>query len=320
VHRSERRVDVLDRLDQDPDAGEIVDLVELLAADHHLLVDRIEVLRSPVDVRLDAGLAEARACGLEHAVDVRLSLAPAALDEAGDLAVRARMHRLEGEVLELPLDLLDPEAVRERRVDLERLGRDPLLLVGRERRERPHVVQAIRELDQQDADVARHRHDHLANVLRLLLLAAAERQRLELREPVDDPRDGRRELALEVLERDVRVLDGVVEQRRLQRGRVEAEVGDEPCDGEGVLDERLAGLASLPFVMELGERVRALDLLEIGLRVVAADDLEEPVEPVARRAIARTQPREQATTTLGPDLLLAVHRSQCRPGPADARG
>ena len=37
--------------------------------------------------------------------------------------------------------------------------------------ERPHVVRAVGELDQDDADVARHREDHLAEVLGLLLLA-----------------------------------------------------------------------------------------------------------------------------------------------------
>jgi hypothetical protein len=47
-------------------------------------------------------------------------------------------------------------------------------------------VQPVGELDQQDADVAGHRHDHLADVLGLFLLPAVERDRVELGEAVHD--------------------------------------------------------------------------------------------------------------------------------------
>jgi hypothetical protein len=40
--------------------------------------------------------------------------------------------------------------------------------------ERPHVVQAVRELDQDHADVLGHGEDHLAEVLGLLFLRGLE--------------------------------------------------------------------------------------------------------------------------------------------------
>ena len=55
--------------------------------------------------------------------------------------------------------------------------------------ERAHVVQAVGELDEQDADVARHRDDHLADVLGLRQLAGAELDLVELGQAVDDPGD-----------------------------------------------------------------------------------------------------------------------------------
>ena len=177
-----------------------MDLVELLAADHHLLVDRVEVLRAALDVRLHAELLQLRAERGLHLLEELLPFAAARLHEVGDLAVRARVQRLERQVLELPLQLLDTEAVGERGVDLERLVR--VLRPARlgERRERAHVVQAVGELHEQDADVARHRDDHLADVLRLGELAAAELQLVQLGEPVDDPRDLVAELLLDVAE------------------------------------------------------------------------------------------------------------------------
>ena len=69
-------------------------------------------------------------------------------------------------------------------------------LAGGQRRERAHVVEPVGELDQQDADVARHRHDHLAHVLGLRQLAGLELQLVELRQAVDDLGDVVAELLL----------------------------------------------------------------------------------------------------------------------------
>ena len=81
------------------------------------------------------------------------------------------MQRREREVLELPLDRVDAEPVRDRRVDLEGLlGLLDLLLLGY-RADRAHVVQAVGELDQDDPDVRGHRDHHLAVVLGLRLVA-----------------------------------------------------------------------------------------------------------------------------------------------------
>jgi hypothetical protein len=124
---------------------------------------------------------------------------------------------LEGEVLELPLDLEDPQAMRERRVDLERLGRLRLLLRPGEDPERSHVVQSVGQLDDQHPDVARHRHDHLADVLGLLLLARAVLDLVELRHPVHESGHLVAELSLDDLQAHVGVLDDVVEERRDER-------------------------------------------------------------------------------------------------------
>src|SRR4029453_15939012 len=67
-----------------------------------------------------------------------------------DLLVLARVQRGEGQVLDLPLDRVDAEPMRDRRVDLQGLlGLVDLLLLG-QRADRAHVVQAIGELDEDD--------------------------------------------------------------------------------------------------------------------------------------------------------------------------
>src|SRR5207245_11191 len=71
----------------------------------------------------------------------------------GDLLVMLGLEVFKREILELPLDLPDPQAVRERRVDVHGLPRGAPLLLGRERRERPHVMEAVAELHDDDPQV-----------------------------------------------------------------------------------------------------------------------------------------------------------------------
>jgi len=132
------------------------------------------VLGPAGDVRGNVELVELgleQGGGLTH---VRLPVGALLVDHGFDLGVLAGMQHLEGEILELPLERVDTETVSERGVHLERLARLLHLFLLAQVLDRAHVVQSIGELDQDDAHVARHRHDHLAVVLGLGLLAALE--------------------------------------------------------------------------------------------------------------------------------------------------
>ncbi len=74
------------------------------------------------DVRLDADFAELGAQERAGLLDIALALGSLLGDELLDLLVLAGMQALERQVLQLPLDRVDPEPVRQRRVDLERLA------------------------------------------------------------------------------------------------------------------------------------------------------------------------------------------------------
>ena len=121
------------------------------------------------------------ACGLErlaqpgaHRAEERLALLALGRDTLRDLLVRCGLEGLETQVLELALDARHAEPVRERRVDVEGLGRDPLHLFRFQVFQRAHVVEPVRELDEDDAQVAGHGQQHLAEVLGLLRAVAVE--------------------------------------------------------------------------------------------------------------------------------------------------
>ena len=228
----------------------------------------------------DVGLLEiALELGRRH-LDLLLAVGPAVGDHRLDLGVLARMQDLEREILELPLDGVDPEPVGERRVDLEGLLRLLHLLLLAEVLDRAHVVEPVGELDQDHAHVLRHRDDHLPVVLRLRLLAALEADAGELGDALHEQRDVRPERSLELVEVGLGVLDHVVQQRRGDRLLVEVELRADQGDAERVVDERLAGAAHLAAVCPLGLVEGAADQLLVDARVVGLDACDQLTDEV----------------------------------------
>ena len=146
------------------------------------------------------------------------------------------------------LTRVDAEPVRDRRVDLEGLARLAHLRLLAHVLDRAHVVEPVRELDQDHADVAGHRDDELAVVLRLGLLAARELDARQLGDALDEHGDLLAELGLDVLDLDAGVLDRVVEQRRGDRRLVHPQPGEDLGHAPRMVDELLTRTAHLAFV------------------------------------------------------------------------
>ena len=265
-------------LDDHAHRGEVVDLVELAALAGHLVVDRVEVLRAAGDVDGDVDLLELAEQDVGGLGDVTLAVGAPLGDHRLDLGVLARVQRLEGEILELPLERVDTEPVRERRVDLERLPRLLDLLLLAEVLDRAEVVEAVGELDEDDAHVLGHRHDHLPVVLRLRLLAGLELDARQLRDAVDERGDLVAELLADGVELDAGVLDDVVEERGGDRLLVEAQAGADRRDADRMRDERLARAALLALVGRGGEAKRARDELDVDVRALRGELGEQPFE------------------------------------------
>ena len=122
---------VTHNLDIVAETDRVVDLFERTLRPFHLRVDRPQVLRAAVDLARHAVVDHLALDELLDVVDVLESLGAGLRDLGGELVVLAGVQVLEREVLELDLHPLDAEPVRERCVDLHRLGGDPLLLLGR---------------------------------------------------------------------------------------------------------------------------------------------------------------------------------------------
>ena len=208
-----------------------------------------------------------------------------------DDAVAARVQRLEAQLLELGLDRVDAEAIGDRRVDLQRLARDGAALGRRHGAERAHVVRAVGELDHDDADVAHHRQQHLAEALGLRLGAAAELDLVELGDAVDQLGDVGAEALGDLVLRGRRVLDDVVQDRRDDRRRIQVQVGEDVGDRDRMGDVRLAAQALLAFVGLGAELVGVADAIDLRRRQVGLE-LVEQLRDADRASSGRQQTQD----------------------------
>ena len=129
---------------------------------------------------------------------------------------------------------------------------------------RPHVVETVGQLDDDDADVLGHGEEHLAQVERLLLRKRAHGDVRKLGDAVHELGDLLAKKSLDLLEGGVGVLHGVVKQPRAECVRVGVQVlGQDYGDLDGVVDVGLAALALLAPVVAQRKAVGLLDPLHI---------------------------------------------------------
>ncbi len=108
--------------------------------------------------------------------------------------------------------------------------------------ERAHVVQAVGELDEDDADVVDHGQHHLAQVFGLLLFAGGEIDLADLGDALDDVRDLLAEFLADFDDGDRGVFDGIVQQAGGDGDRIHLHVGQNVArlraDGRGRVRRR----------------------------------------------------------------------------------
>ena len=120
-------------------------------------------------------------------------------------------------------------------------------------------MQPVGELDEDDADILRHRQQHLAEALCLRVLARLELDLVELGHAVDHVGDGLSERRFDLGLGDLGVLHHVVEESGGEALRVESPLRQDAGDRQRMGDVGFAGLAELALVRVFGKCERALD-------------------------------------------------------------
>ncbi len=157
-----------------PDGPHISHKVEGLSLLGHLLVDRIDMLRTSADLGPDiVTLQQSQQVGLDG-FDLLLTVWTSLLDLFGDLLVLFRVEIPEAQVFQFPLDLPDAKPICQRCKNIQGFLGDALALVFGHKAQRAHIVQAVCQLDQYHADVVPHGQECLAQCLGNKILFASE--------------------------------------------------------------------------------------------------------------------------------------------------
>ena len=197
---------------------------------------------------------------------VGFAASPSFVDIGGDHPVSIRLKIAEAQVFQFPLDLPDTQTIRQRRENIQRFLRDHALLFGGHVTERAHVVQAIRQLNDDHAHVVAHRQRHLADVFQFLVEVPPalvqfrlDRQVFQFGHAVYNIGNRRAKFTAQFLAGDVGIFDQVVHQRRSNRLSVEMHLGEDVRYRDAVGEVRFARLTELPCVCRFCLRVGTLD-------------------------------------------------------------
>ena len=117
--------------EDDAHGEDVVDFLEGDVLVLHLAPDGVGTLDASLDVVLEAHLVERLADGRGEVVKHLVALGLGHGQLLDDAVVFLGMLKLEAQVLELRLNLVEPQAVGNRRIDIERLAGYLILLVGR---------------------------------------------------------------------------------------------------------------------------------------------------------------------------------------------
>ena len=101
-------------------------------------------------------------------------------------------------------------------------------------------MRAVRQLDHDDADVAHHREQHLAETFGLSLGPAAKLDMVELGDAVDQFGDVGAEALRDLVLGGRGVLDDVVQNRCNDRRRIEVQIREDVRDRDRMRDVGLA--------------------------------------------------------------------------------
>ena len=169
-------------------------------------------------------------------------------DPLGQIVVGLEIEVAEGEILQFRLHPVDPQTAGQRGIEFQGLLGDVELPVRRLKLERPHVVDPVRQTDEENPDIGGHRQNHLPEIFRLALLLIAEGDLADLRQPVDEECDLFAELLFDLFERGQGIFDRIVEEPGHEGGRIQFHIRQDPADLHGMGQIGLAGEADLSLM------------------------------------------------------------------------
>ena len=130
-------------------------------------MNAVKVFRSSLNFATDTGLLDSVLQRCHSLVNHILALTAFNFYLLYQVIINIRLHITEGQILQLPFNGIDTETMCQRRINFQCFPGNRLLLMHRHILHRAHIMQTVSQLNQYNADIARHRQKHFAVVFNL---------------------------------------------------------------------------------------------------------------------------------------------------------
>ena len=169
---------------------DIRQLLERNMAFLHLFPDRIRMLFAAGDFDFQSSLLHFPSNGLVNLVDFNIGLFADLFQTTRNRLIGFGFQLFEREQLHFAHIFIHANPLRQRCIDIHRFFGDTTTFFGAfDEMQRPHIVQAIRKLDQKNADIIRNGQQELAQIFGSAFVFGLRFDFRKLGNAVDQPRD-----------------------------------------------------------------------------------------------------------------------------------
>ena len=197
-------------IDQNTKRQKIVDFIKRSSTHVHFLVNAAEILRTARHFGLDPRFFEGIRKRTLHGFDAGLALFPREVDPFLDIPVRFRFQPLEAEVFQFRPNPGHAQPVGKRRIDIATLVNHAFLAFWTHIFQGAHVVEPVRQFDENHADVSGHGEQHLAEILGLFGFGAPEGKIADSGYAIHEAGNFRPEMRFDLGKRNTGIVDNVV--------------------------------------------------------------------------------------------------------------
>ncbi len=304
VQQPLRAIAIILVLGNHAEGHDIADLFERHVAFGHFAPDRIGMLFAARNLDPHAGTCQHFLDFERNGINLRALFAADRGQTPGDRGIGFGFELFKGEQLHLAHVFIHAHTLGQRRVNLHGLARDAAALVlAADEMQRAHIVQAVCQFDEQNAQVLAHRQQELAQVFRCALALAHRFDFGELGHAIDQPRDIGAEQAFDIGNRGQCIFNRIVQQRGDDRVLIELELGHQARHFYGMREIGIAAGALLGAVLLDGKHIGAVQhrLIRIGIisehafdKFVLAEHLLHKMGETARSPQAQTRRLRQS--------------------------
>ena len=275
VQGAQRQIALGQGVHNDAKAVNIQHVREGLLLLDHLAENAVERLFAAGDFSINPGSRQGDLDGFGDLAQHFTAVATSRQQGLVQYLVAIGVDGLEAAVLKLTEQGVQTQAMCNRRVNIQGFLGHAAALFRLDGVQRAHIVQAVSQLDQDDAHVTRHGQQHLAKAVGLLLRLGGKFQALQLGQTIHNLGHIGTEFFSQFLLGDVLIFDHVMQQGRHQGIGIQLPARTDFRDGNGVRDIGFATGAKLPQVGLIGETIGLPYPFYIFRVQVLRDDLGE---------------------------------------------